>query len=179
MLHGKRVTLRGRLASDVDVLTAELHEDVETRSRASGAPWRPLTLGEVSPFGPREPRDEVVEFSVVDRAAGELLGTALVWGIDNHNRSAHLGVSLRPQHCRKGFGTDVLEVLCGYAFSTRGLHRLQLETLADNPGMIGAAKAAGFRHEGTTRESAWVSGTFLDDVIFGLLADDWLASPRT
>ena len=176
MLHGKRVTLRARAAGDVEVLTAELHDDVATRSRAAGTPWRPLSLGEVSPFGPREPRAEIAEFSIVERDSGELLGATLLWGIDPHNRSAHLGISLRPQHCGKGFGTDVLGVLCEYAFVTLGLHRLQLETLDDNHAMIGAARSAGFTHEGTTRDSAWVAGRFLDDVVYGLLAHDWIAA---
>jgi RimJ/RimL family protein N-acetyltransferase len=173
MLHGKRVTLRARLASDVDVLTAELHEDVVARSRSMPTPWRPLVLGEASPFGPHEPRADIAEFSVVERGSGELLGAALLWGIDAHNRSAHLGISLRPQCCAKGFGTDVLGVLCEYGFVTLGLHRMQLETLADNDAMIGAAKGAGFAQEGTMRSSSWVSGQFQDDVVFGLLVDDW------
>lgn len=133
-------------------------------------------LGEPSPFCPHEPREDSAEFSVVDRSSGELVGAALLWGIDNHNRAAHLGISTRPQHWDKGYGTDVLRVLCAYGFSTRGLHRLQLETLADNYAMIGAAKAAGFVLEGTQRESSWVSGEFLDDVIFGLVIDDWTPS---
>jgi RimJ/RimL family protein N-acetyltransferase len=64
----------------------------------------------------------------------------------------------------------VLHVLCRYGFGIRGLHRLQLETLADNTAMIAAARRAGFELEGTLRRSAWVDGEFADDVILGLLA---------
>ena len=35
-----------------------------------------------------------------------------------------------------------LRVLCGYGFAVRGLHRLQLETLADNTAMVQAATAS-------------------------------------
>ncbi len=176
MLHGARVTLRARIASDVDVLTAELHEDVATRSRAGGTPWRPVGVGEPAPYGPQEPREDRVDFSVVERASDELLGVAQLWGIDTHNRSAHIGISLRPRSRGKGFGTDALAVLCAYAFETRGLHRLQLETLEDNEAMIGAARSVGFAPEGTMRESAWVSGRFHDDIVYGLLAHEWAAA---
>jgi RimJ/RimL family protein N-acetyltransferase len=64
----------------------------------------------------------------------------------------------------------VLRVLCRYGFGIRGLHRLQLETLADNNAMIAAARRAGFELEGTLRSSAWVDGAFADEVILGLLA---------
>jgi hypothetical protein len=37
--------------------------------------------------------------------------------------------------------------------------------------MIAAAESAGFRREGVFREAAWVDGDFLDEVVFGLLAN--------
>ncbi len=57
--------------------------------------------------------------------------------------------------------------------SVRGLHRLQIETLADNTAMITAATRAGFSVEGTLRRSAWVYGAFVDLVVLGLLAEEW------
>ena len=74
-------------------------------------------------------------------------------------------------------GTDVVRVLTHYGFSVRGLHRLQIETLTDNPAMIAAAERVGYRREGQLRGSAWVDGQFLDELILGILAVDW--SPTT
>ena len=62
--------------------------------------------------------------------------------------------------------------LCKYGFTVRGLHRLQVETLASNAAMIGGASRAGFVHEGTLRGAGWVDGEFADEVILGLLAND-------
>jgi len=39
--------------------------------------------------------------------------------------------------------------------------------------MIAAATGSGFRHEGTLRQSAWVYGQELDEVIYGLLSEEW------
>ncbi len=58
----------------------------------------------------------------------------------------------------------------------RGLHRLQVETLASNTAMIRAASRAGFVQEGKLRRAAWVDGEFADEVILGLLAGDWAAA---
>jgi RimJ/RimL family protein N-acetyltransferase len=112
-------------------------------------------------------------FSVVELATGELAGEALLWGIDLHNRCAHVGISLRPAVRGRGLGVDVVRLLCRYGFAIRGLRRLQLETLADNHAMIAVAEKLGFTREGTTRESSWVNGGFADDVIFGLLAEEF------
>jgi RimJ/RimL family protein N-acetyltransferase len=119
-------------------------------------------------------------FSVVELDSDELAGEALLWGIDNHNRAAHLGVSLRPAFRGQGLGTDVVRLLCHYGFVVRGLHRLQIETLADNVAMVASATNSGFKHEGTLRRSAWVTGNFADEVVMGLLSDEWSGNePKT
>jgi RimJ/RimL family protein N-acetyltransferase len=179
MLRGELTGLRARAAEDVDVLHAELYDDVPMRVRADTRPWLPIPAGPASPFWVEPTAGEalrnagVAVFSVVELATGELAGEALLWGIDQHNRSAHVGVSLRPAFRGRGFGTDVVRVLCRYGFAILGLHRLQIETLADNHAMIKAAGQAGFTQEGVTRDAGWVNGRFEDEVVFGLLADEF------
>jgi RimJ/RimL family protein N-acetyltransferase len=68
--------------------------------------------------------------------------------------------------------------LCDYGFAIRGLHRLQVDTLASNAAMIRAASRAGFVQEGTIRRSAWVNGEFADEVILGMLETEWRAARR-
>jgi RimJ/RimL family protein N-acetyltransferase len=171
MLRGAKVGLRARREADVPVLHAELYDDLTTRSRADTRPWRPAA-DTASPFAVTEPSADAARFSVVELASDELAGTALLWGIDAHNRKAHLGMSLRPAFRGRGLGTDVVRVLCQYGFVTLGLQRLQVETLADNAGMLGAAERVGFVREGLLRRSLWVAGDFADEVLLALLAAD-------
>ena len=184
MLRAGKVGLRARDEADIAVLHAELYEDIATYTIADSRPWRPVPAGSpASPYAIGEPRDDVALFSVVElaggeraggeRAGGELAGAALLWAIDSHNRSAHLGLSLRPSFRGRGLGTDVVLALCEYGFTVRGLHRLQVDTLASNAAMISAAVRAGFAQEGTLRGADWVNGEFVDEVILGLLASDW------
>ena len=174
MLRAGKVGLRARDEADVAVLHAELYEDIVTYMAADSRPWRPIPAGSsASPYAIGEPGDDLALFSVVELVSGELAGAALLWAIDLHNRMAHLGLSLRPSFRGRGLGTDVVLALCEYGFTVRGLHRLQVETLASNAAMIGGASRAGFVHEGTLRGAGWVNGEFADEVILGLLADDW------
>lgn len=174
MISGNLAGLRARLPEDVAILDAELYNDVPNRARSDARPWRPVPAsGGHSPYEPSAPSEDKAVFSVVDLASGELAGEALLWGIDLHNRCAHLGMALRPGARGRGLGADTVALLCRYGFTVRGLHRLQVETLADNPAMIGAARSAGFAVEGTLRRSAWVYGAFVDEVVLGLLAEDW------
>lgn len=179
MLRAGKIGLRARDEADVAILHTELYEDVVIRSQADSRPWRPISPGTAaSPYAVSEPSDDVAIFSVVELAGNELAGDALLWGIDLHNRAAHIGLGLRPAFRGRGLGTDVVRALCEYGFSVRGLHRLQIETLATNTAMIQAAERVGFTPEGTLRQAAWVTGEFLDEVILGLLAADW-AGTRT
>ncbi|WP_406014226.1 GNAT family N-acetyltransferase [Streptomyces sp. NBC_00984] len=178
MIHGEKIGLRARHESDVPVLQSELYDDVATRSRADSRPWRPIPPGSgQSPYAVAEPSDEAACFSVVELESQELAGEALLWGIDTHNRTAHIGISLRPAFRGRGLGVDVVQALCAYGFAVRGLQRLQIETLTDNTPMIAAATRAGFTREGTLRHSAWVCGAYADEAILGLLANDW--KPRS
>jgi RimJ/RimL family protein N-acetyltransferase len=176
MLRGDQVGLRARHETDVPILQAELYDDVATRSRADSRPWQPIAPGSAaSPYAVRDPSADAACFSVVLLADRELAGEALLWGIDTHNRTAHVGIALRPAHRGRGLAADVVAVLCNYGFAIRGLQRLQIETLAGNTAMIRTAVRAGFRQEGTLRRSAWVDGEFVDDVILGQLAAEWFA----
>ena len=176
MLTGERVALRARIESDTTVLHAELYDDVATTMRADSRPWRPISLPTSSPYATAEPVDTYAPFSVVELATGELIGEAVLWGVDLHNRFGHVGMSLRPAMRGKGFAVDVVRVMCYYGFAVRGLHRLQVETLADNEAMQRTAARCGFVREGQTRQSAFVAGEFLDEVIMGLLAQEWRAA---
>jgi RimJ/RimL family protein N-acetyltransferase len=175
VLRGAKVGLRARQESDVLILQSGLHDDVETWARSDGRPWRPIPpVLSASPYRIRdEPLDSAEPFSVVVLEDDQLAGEAVLWGIDLHNRIAHVGISLLPELRGRGLGVDVVRVLCHYGFAVRGMHRLQIETLADNEAMLRAATRAGFTREGVLRRAAWVDGEFLDEVILGQLADEW------
>ncbi|ANH89829.1 MULTISPECIES: GNAT family N-acetyltransferase [unclassified Streptomyces] len=179
MLKGGKVGLRARHEDDIPVLRTELYDDVVNASRSEAGPWRPVTPGTKDPrLVVDDTEQKHVPFSVTELDGGTLIGTASLWGIDTHNRTAHIGLGLLPAARGKGYGTEVVEVLCHYGFVVRGLHRLQIETLADNDAMLRAAERNGFVREGVLRSSAWVMGEFLDEVLLGLLARDWRPAPR-
>ncbi|MEV4582494.1 GNAT family protein [Nonomuraea jabiensis] len=174
MLKGKKVGLRARYEDDIPILRAELYDDVVNASRAEGRPWRPITPGSKDPRLVVDDQEQGhVPFSVVELDGGMLVGTANLWGIDTHNRSAHIGLGLLPSARGHGYGTDVVAVLCHYGFVVRGLQRLQIETLSDNAAMLRAAERNGFVREGVLRSSSWVMGEFLDEVLLGLLVQEW------
>jgi RimJ/RimL family protein N-acetyltransferase len=182
MLRGQRVVLRARTRADVAVFYREILGDVAAGMRVSADPWIPVPVEKkLAAYDAEPPEDADVTSAAfaVDVAKGEraapqeLAGFATLWGIDSHNRNANIGLSLRPHARGKGLASDVVRVLCDYAFRVRGLNRVQVNTLADNVPMRRAAQAAGFVQEGVLRANVWVDGAFTDEVVLGLLAADW------
>ena len=81
MLSGELTGLRARTGDDADILHEELYEDVEDWARGSNRPWIPLASGPGSPYAAADPAEErrgpapeAAEFSIVERASGELAG---------------------------------------------------------------------------------------------------------
>ena len=176
MLKGKKVTLRAIEREDVALLAAWA-QDHDMWPQVNYRPYEPQTVADAlrdfdAPDSTRwRPRAEGMPFAIV--VGEELVGSVALWGIDQHNRRAHLGISLGPDFHGKGYGSDACRVILSYAFVDRGLHRVQLEVLASNEQAIRAYVAAGFVEEGRTRESAWVTGEMVDEVFMSVLATEW------
>jgi RimJ/RimL family protein N-acetyltransferase len=114
-------------------------------------------------------------FSIETLATGELVGHITLWGASLPARSATLAVIIGPDHVDRGYGTDAVRIMCGYGFRTMGLHRIGLELAAFNPRARRAYEKAGFQIEGVRRESVFMAGAFTDEVLMGLLQQDWEA----
>jgi RimJ/RimL family protein N-acetyltransferase len=114
-------------------------------------------------------------FSVETRASGEFVGHVTLWGASLPARSATLGVIIGPTQIDRGYGTDAVRVMARYGFRSMGLHRVGLEVAAFDLRGRRAYEKAGFRVEGVRREAVFMDGGFTDEVLMGLLRQDWEA----
>jgi RimJ/RimL family protein N-acetyltransferase len=179
VLTGERMLLRAASRHDVEEWYAQAAGDYLLHAVTASTPWRPEGLeAELARYDKQltQPSDPSVTWFTIARRDDpdrSWLGRAGLWGIDEHQRSAHLGITLASAARGQGLGTDTVRVLCDYAFRIRDLYRLNLETLATNEPMLRAARACGFVEEGRLREAAYVLGTRIDEVQLGLLRPEW------
>lgn len=60
-----------------------------------------------------------------------------------------LGILIGEKDCwSRGYGTEAVRLMCGYAFNTLGLRRVQLHVHDDNPRGVRCYEKAGLRREG-------------------------------
>jgi len=171
VLTGDRVVLRPLRPSDVEPLwRARL--DPLTWAQTTEAPLFPETLEAMQTrYAERGTGDDDPQFAV--EVDGVLAGRAGLFGIDALARLGEVGITLLPEHRGQGLGQDVLRVLLRYAFRSRNLRRVHLQSLSSNERALGAYRAVGFVEEGRLREHAWVEGAYEDMVLMAVLRADW------
>jgi RimJ/RimL family protein N-acetyltransferase len=179
VLAGRRVGLREPRRADVEALFT-LDADAEHASLAGVRPFQPVSLAaRQAEYDKRQSEADPTSawFTVqrLDDAPGAAIGSIGLWRIDQHHRSAHIGISLLPEARGQGLGRDAVEVICRFGFQIRGLARLSLETLDLNTTMRATALACGFLEEGRLRSASWCLGRRVDEILYGLLADEWQA----
>ncbi|HZZ95753.1 MAG TPA: GNAT family protein [Jatrophihabitantaceae bacterium] len=172
MLSGELVTLRTTREADLDVLY-EIASELATWEERGPEPPRPLSRPEFAERFTKsltEPSDEA-RFAI--EVGGEVIGRCDLFHFDAFSRNAELGISLRASARGKGYGTDALRVLVGFAFQRRNLRRVHLIALSSNVGGLACYRKVGFVEEGRRREHAWVRGGYEDEVLMGLLRSEW------
>lgn len=96
--------------------------------------------------------------------------------LHNHSAedaSARLAIGLyRPELRGLGLGRRAIGLAPDTAFTSLELHRVELRVLQSNRQAIRCYKAAGFRHEGTLRDSARIGHEFANDLVMAVLSTD-------
>jgi RimJ/RimL family protein N-acetyltransferase len=88
-------------------------------------------------------------------------------------RSAWLGVMIGDTRLQgKGLGTDAVRAVCRHAFDDLGLHKVELDVLADNARAIRCYEKVGFKSEVLKRGAMFKEGVFKDELRMGLLRED-------
>jgi ribosomal-protein-serine acetyltransferase len=104
---------------------------------------------------------------------GELAGSIDLQKIDWFDRSSSIGYWLGADHQGKGLMTEACRAVVRYAFKELQLHRLEIRCAPGNARSCAIPERLGFKREGLLRQAQWVSGRWLDLVVYGLLANEW------
>ncbi|BFU44119.1 GNAT family N-acetyltransferase [Krasilnikovia sp. MM14-A1004] len=98
-------------------------------------------------------------------------------GVDRYpgGRQAELGFTLAPQYRGHGYATEAVTAVLDHLFRVRGMHRVSAECDGRNLASARLLERVGFTREGLRRQHTWAKGEWTDDLLYGLLATDWLA----
>lgn len=165
----------------------EIHPAIESRWTHDAEFMRLMELKPVRPLSPAmvkkqyesiekrmEDERNLFHFTVRARADDCLIGKAVVEWIDwtNGNGFLCLGIGEAAER-RKGYGTQVLNMLLRFAFDELNLYRVTAVVPGYNEGALHFFRKAGFVEEIRRRKALYRDGEFWDLISLGLLNAEW------
>lgn len=117
--------------------------------------------------------ERTARFGIFERAAGMLVGSIELDGIDVRRSQAELGYWIRTDRTRRGFAGEAGRSILLYAYQTLGLHKVRADVAVGNVASARVLEKLGFLREGTLREDRPIGGVYSDHWRFGLLAREF------
>lgn len=90
-------------------------------------------------------------------------------------RLGMIGYTLGRAHQGQGFATEAVRAVLDLAFRQLELHRISASVDADNTPSRALLQRLALRQEAHFQKSEWFKGAWVDDVIYAVLRDEWLA----
>lgn len=107
----------------------------------------------------------------------DYLGNIGLHEIDRANDTARLGIILgNRNYWGKGYATEAIRVLLGYAFTEERLHKIYLNVFTTNTRGIKLYEKVGFQREGLLRAEYRLDNTYRDLIRYGILAEEFLSA---
>ncbi len=106
----------------------------------------------------------------------QLVGVIGYHQVDWTNRSTSIGYWLAEAFQSWGIMTRACRYLVDYAFRELNLNRVEIRCAIGNHKSRAIPERLGFKNEGTVRQAEWLYDHFVDHVVYGMLADEWLTS---
>jgi len=113
------------------------------------------------------------QFALENVTSGELVGDLAARINPDEHRELEVGFTLAPQHQGKGYGTEALTGLLGYAFDSLGVRRVIAVTDALNFSAAALLTRVGMRQEAHFKENVFFKGSWGSEFVFALLASEW------
>jgi ribosomal-protein-serine acetyltransferase len=115
-----------------------------------------------------------VAIAIKAKDGWQLAGTAGL-RINRHNQTGDAWYWIDVAFEGRGLVSRAMTMLLDHAFGPLGLARVTVHTEAANQRSRALAARLGFTEEGLHRQAVVIGGQRRDDVVYGLLADEWRA----
>ncbi len=111
--------------------------------------------------------------AVESLASGALVGSVTVHGTDTRHRHFEYGIAIFRAAQGNGFAREAVALALRYYFRELGYHRANATVYEFNNPSLALHRSLGFREEGRLRQSLFTNGQFYDELLFGMLAEEF------
>lgn len=173
MIAGKKTQIRALTKEDLPKLVV-WRNDPYIQSQLIG--WHfPISVEDEALWLERVRGDKSSRRFAIEADSGEYIGNIGLYDIDWINRNTGFGIFIGdPRYRGGGYATDASFALLGFAFSELGLKKVWLTVLASNEAAQKLYLRLGFKPEGTLRQHNFRGGGFVDELVMGLLSEEFV-----
>jgi RimJ/RimL family protein N-acetyltransferase len=120
-----------------------------------------------------EAEGDALTVAVTWSAGGPVIGDLMLNYASATHRQAEIGYVFHPDVQGQGLATEAMRLVVDRAFAGLGLHRVYGRIDARNTASARVLERLGMRREAHLVENEWVKGEWTDEVVYGVLADEW------
>lgn len=106
----------------------------------------------------------------IEKSTGTIIGQVSL--SRSHPAIAHLGVGIRHDRWRQGFGLEMVNRLIRFGFDDMRLNRIAADVAIENESCISLLERAGMIREGVARECIWAQGRWWTEAQYAILKSD-------
>lgn len=140
--------------------------------------WSPSSAKEVRDYICNMPEtfdvaDICFQFAIIITNENRLIGDMGIVLINHNMMQVEIGCTLHKNYQRKGYATEALTAIVNYLFLVLNKHRIIASVDPRNSASIRLIERLGFRKEAHFKESYYLRGEWVDDIIYALLNREW------
>lgn len=171
---GQRIRLRAFTLADAAAYRAWDHDTDQARALWQ-IPW-PRSLEGDERWAEQEAKrgadGDNIRLVIAD-ADDQVIGDITTHDCDPRVGTFSYGISIVATHRGKGYATEALALLLRYMFRERRYQKATVSIYAFNTASIALHERLGFSREGQLRRMTFSRGEYHDQLIYGLLREEW------
>lgn len=141
--------------------------------------WFPESADEIRDYLHNMPKtmdvaDICFQFAIINIDENRLIGDMGIVFNSHDNLQAEVGCTLDKKFQGKGYATEALKAMVNYLFVVMQKHRVTASIDPRNTASIQLIERLGFRKEAHFKESYYLRGEWVDDIIYAMLRKEWI-----
>jgi ribosomal-protein-alanine N-acetyltransferase len=105
--------------------------------------------------------------SIVLKSTQEIIGTAMIFNLDQVANKAEIGYVLDKGYWGKGYGSECVALMNKFAFESLNLHKLHASVVDANIGSARILEKNGYKLEGQLKDHYFIENNYYDALLFG------------
>jgi RimJ/RimL family protein N-acetyltransferase len=170
-----RLIIRLAKSEDAEAIYSYRSDLIENKYQG----WFPDSVKEVSDYINNMPEtidvaDICFQVAIIGIDEKRLIGDMGIVFTNYDNSQAEIGCTLHKDYQGKGYATEALKAMVNYLFVTLNKHRVVASIDPRNITSIQLIERLGFRKEAHFKESYYLRGEWVDDIIYAMLQTEWI-----